>query len=603
MNYDEAVGRARLRSEDAVALGLIARWLLSTRDGDLTGGDFPGWLVGLFGTALTTELSDQRGECIYSACPHFRRCFIERAVRRARGAEIVVANHALVMVQAARADDATPPVRYVFDEGHHLFQAADSAFSLHLSGHEARELRTWICGGDRVSGSRRRGLRERIGDLLEADSMAITAIDAAVRLAALLPDAGWRRRLVAEAGVGPAESFLALVRAQVLARARDPDPLYSLEVSLTPPIPGLVEAAGVLAQALGALAQPLRATERALGDLLDRRAGELETGQHQRVEGIRRGIRRRALEPLTGWQAMLRAVAQGTPEEFVDWLAVDRRDGREVDVGMHRHAIDPMRAFAATVLAPAHGALITSATLIDDSGEAERDWTDAAMATGVWQAGVTPVREAFASPFDYARQTRVVVVTDVNRNDPRQVAAALRALFVASGGGGLGLFTAIGRLRAVWRLLAEPLEQAGLLLLAQHVDALDTGTLVDIFRAEENSCLLGTDALREGIDVPGRSLRLVVMERVPWPRPTLLHRARRNAFGPRIYDDRVARMRLKQAFGRLVRSPADRGVFVLLDGALPTRLTSAFPPTAPIVRAGLADAVAVVRETLQSAGT
>jgi len=52
----------------------------------------------------------------------------------------------------------------------------------------------------------------------------------------------------------------------------------------------------------------------------------------------------------------------------------------------------------------------------------------------------------------------------------------------------------------------------------------------NIFRGEEQACLLGTDAVRDGVDVPGRSLRLIVFDRVPWPRPDILHRARREAF-------------------------------------------------------------------------
>src|SRR3546814_3877152 len=60
--------------------------------------------------------------------------------------------------------------------------------------------------------------------------------------------------------------------------------------------------------------------------------------------------------------------------------------------------------------------------------------------------------------------------------------------------------------------IADRLARAGLPLFAQHVDPLDTGTLVDIFRADPHASLLGTDALRDGVDVPGDSLRLVVME-------------------------------------------------------------------------------------------
>ena len=119
-------------------------------------------------------------------------------------------------------------------------------------------------------------------------------------------------------------------------------------------------------------------------------------------------------------------------------------------------------------------------------------------------------------------------------------------------------------------------------------------TLVDIFRAEEESCLLGTDAMRDGVDVPGRALRLVVFEKVPWPRPDILHRERRVHLSdgdPKGYDDRIARLRLRQAFGRLIRRATDRGVFVLLDRQTPTRLLSAFPAGVVVRRVGLAQAV------------
>ena len=65
------------------------------------------------------------------------------------------------------------------------------------------------------------------------------------------------------------------------------------------------------------------------------------------------------------------------------------------------------------------------------------------------------------------------------------------------------------------------------------------------------------DLLRDGVDVPGRSLRLVVFDKVPWPKPTILHKARRARFG-KSYDDLLTRFRLKQAFGRLIRGPEDR---------------------------------------------
>ena len=254
---------------------------------------------------------------------------------------------------------------------------------------------------------------------------------------------------------------------------------------------------------------------------------------------------------------MLEALDAEPPEAFVDWFGLERVQGRERDVGMHRRWIDPTAPFAAEVAEPAHGLLVTSATLRDSAREPEEAWQAAEMRTGAQHLAAPAIRAAAPSPFDYPAQTRALVVTDVRRDSAAQVAAACRSLFLAAGGGALGLFTAVARLRAVHGLLAEPLDAAGIPLIAQHVDRMDVATLIDIFRAEPDSCLLGTDAVRDGVDVPGRALRLIAFDRVPWPRPTILHKARRAHFGAG-YDDMLTRLRLRQAFGRLVRRRDDR---------------------------------------------
>ena len=81
-----------------------------------------------------------------------------------------------------------------------------------------------------------------------------------------------------------------------------------------------------------------------------------------------------------------------------------------------------------------------------------------------------------------------------------------------------------------------------------------------------------------------------MFDRVPWPRPDILHRARKPVFGGAAYDDRIARLRLRQAYGRLIRRADDRGVFVILDRALPSRLLTAFPEGVPIARVPLVEA-------------
>jgi ATP-dependent DNA helicase DinG len=131
---------------------LVARWAAYTRDGDMIGGDLPGWLGTLFRKRGVTALTDRRGECVYAGCPHYRKCFIERSARASADADLVIANHALVMVNAARGKDvAQRPTRIVFDEGHHVFEAADSTFSAELTGAEAIELRRWVIGPEKGS--------------------------------------------------------------------------------------------------------------------------------------------------------------------------------------------------------------------------------------------------------------------------------------------------------------------------------------------------------------------------------------------------------------------------------------------------------------------
>jgi ATP-dependent DNA helicase DinG len=81
----------------------------------------------------------------------------------------------------------------------------------------------------------------------------------------------------------------------------------------------------------------------------------------------------------------------------------------------------------------------------------------------------------------------------------------------------------------------------------------------------------------------------------------VLHAARRAAGGGTQYDDRVVRARLAQAFGRLIRRQQDRGLFVLLSAATPSRLLTAFPPGVRVLRLPLAEAIERVRMRLSSA--
>ena len=591
LNLEDALQGA-FAGRAAILAQLVGRWAAYSKDGDMVGGDLPGWLPSLFRRAGATALTDRRGECVYAGCPHYRRCFIERAERAGREADIVIANHALVMINAARAREDSPQ-RIVFDEGHHLFDAADSTFAVTFGGQDAIEMRRWIVGPEGRSRGRRRGLSARLMDVASYDEEGGQALEAAIDAAKALPSDGWLQRIVEGSPFGPVEALLGEVRGTVYARAKAQDAGYGLETELAEPDGALVAAAAKALETLEALQKPLASLSRRLEAVLEDAPDWLDSQARARVEGAINGLAWRR-EVLLAWIALLARVGGAADPEFVDWLAIDRVEGREFDVAIHRHWLDPTKPLAGAVLRQAHGVLVTSATLRGGDGQGEAAWERAEARTGAAHLDCNVGRFEADSPFDYATCSEVLIVTDVKQGDLAGLAGAYARLIEAAGGGTLGLFTAIQRLKGVHARIADRLARAGLPLLAQHVDPIDPGTLVDIFRDDPRTSLLGTDALRDGVDVPGESLRLVVMERVPWPRPTVLHAARRMAGGGSAYDDAVVRARLAQAFGRLIRREGDRGTFVILSAAMPSRLLSAFPAGVPIRRVPLDEAIAHV---------
>ncbi len=602
LNLQELTGTAT-QAKGKILLGLINRWARYSRDGDMIGGDFPSWLGETFGAGRLSQLTDRRGECVYSACSHYKKCFIEKAQRKAKYANLVIANHALVMIQSAtRQGDADLPTRYVFDEGHHLFDAADSVFSAHLTGQEGLELRRWIRGAE-TQNRRGKGLKGRLDDLIGDEEEAGQYLSKVIAAAVCLPADGWHGRLSEGNPFGPAEVFLSHVRAQIYTRSKGQGDFHSIETYTSNPGEDLINAAKELGTALDDLIGPLKRLSALLLKKLDMEADELDSSARNRLEAVSRSITRRTEIISEGWASMLKSFSHDKQpdDNFVDWFELSRTQGRESDVGMYRHWIDPSIPFSNVVLKSSHGAMITSATLRDrlsDTQNPDVEWHSAEIRTGAAHFINPPTRVSLSSPFDYENQARVFIVNDLNVRSADQLAAAYRELFLASDGGALGLFTAIGRLRQVYERLLEPMEDAHLPLFAQHVDPINVSTLIDIFRTVEHSCLLGTDATRDGVDVPGESLRLCVFDKVPWPRPTILHKARREHFGKRTYDDLITRLRMKQAFGRLIRKKTDKGVFVMLDGATPTRLLSCFPKGVPIERLGLAEAIKSTKEFL-----
>jgi ATP-dependent DNA helicase DinG len=228
------------------------------------------------------------------------------------------------MVNAARGREAgNPPTRIVFDEGHHLFDAADSTFAAALTGQETIELRRWLIGPEGKSRGRRRGLAARLMDVASYDEGGAMALDSAVQAAGMLPGDGWLQRIAEGLPFGPVEKLLAAVRGTVYARASAQDAGYGLETEIAELDPAVVEAAGPALGALEDLLRPLVALGKRLEAVLEDAPDWLDPQARARVEGAIGGLAWRT-QTLAGWIALLGRLGGPADPDFVDWLAVDR---------------------------------------------------------------------------------------------------------------------------------------------------------------------------------------------------------------------------------------------------------------------------------------
>ncbi|MGD9637854.1 MAG: ATP-dependent DNA helicase [Alphaproteobacteria bacterium] len=602
LNFEDACNSLHKNRENAALCGLIARWLEATRYGDLASGDFPSWLADILGRSRTLALTDHHGECLYAACPHYRKCFIEKTLRRAKRSNLVIANHALVMAQGALGglDDDNCPSYYVFDEGHHLFAAADAAFSAHLTGGETFELKRWIQGAETGTKSRAKGLKRRLENI-EVNEETLSLVQEIVEISECLPKTGWLNRILNHNPLNATEELLVTIHSLVRNRNLNDSSEYSIEAEIPPQPDELILSAETLAKKLSFLLTKLKKLAKILLELsLKKLEADDNDDEITKIDALIRSLKQRTIIPIGAFLDMLDVLKGGSAsEEFVDWLEITRENAQDIDIGMHRHYVDPTKPFANTFVAKAKGMLITSATLKDRTQDLEKNWQAAELSTGVkyFLDNVNLTKASIASPFNYQEQTKILIINDIPKNNIKALSLAYAKLFIAAEGGALGIFTSIKRLKNAYPNIYKALDDNGLNLLSQHVDGMDTGTLIDIFKEEKNSCLLGTDAVRDGVDVPGQSLRLIAFEKVPWQKNTILQKRRKKEFGAE-YTDIQTRMKLAQAFGRLIRKKTDKGVFVMLDSAFPSRLHSAFPENCSIEILGLNDACDIIKSFL-----
>ncbi len=304
----------------------------------------------------------------------------------------------------------------------------------------------------------------------------------------------------------------------------------------------------------------------------------------KRVDDPAEAERRRdlALRAILAHESVVDRIEAGLPETIA-WVERSDSDGRYcVNCAPHEVA-DFLRA---ALFSRTESVVLTSATLAtEDSFRFVRR-----------TLGIDDAQELVAvSPFDYARQARLFVApAEVNPKSPefaRRAAPLVEECLDRTGGRAFVLFTSYARLREVHRLVCErlafPIRLQG---------ELPRSHLLDWFRRTPGAVLFATATFWEGIDVAGDALSCVIIDRLPFPSPSdplVMARVRaleaRGLDGFEHYMIPAATVRLKQGFGRLIRSTSDRGLVALLDGrAASTRygakILSSLPPATRIDR-------------------
>ena len=567
----EAQGAQLIEDELLEELQQVLEWAKHTADGslaDLTVRPRP---------AVWEQVVSENDNCLRARCPFYSTCFFYGARRDAAAADILVVNHHLLMADLALRSEIgnytqngvlPPSARVIIDEAHHLEDAATAYFGSQVS----------LATIERALGrlqSRRNldkgvlpalalalGSVAGVGDTVPARG-AVQWIDergapgcASVLAAteecfARLGDAylDLPERAAAEAGAGDA--------ADEKLRVTD-------AVRATPFWPFAVERLTTLATALDGYAADLGGVLARLERLSD------EVDEQIRYLGTELGA---IAGRLSAMAAALLAFT-GDDAGHCAWLELHRRGRGGRALSLHRAPIEIAPLLHDALFRPFATTVLTSATLtVDGAFDYLHERTGVALVDPPDRVRTLQV----ASPFDFERQALLLVPSDLPEpaagGYEAAIHAAMRRALAITHGGTFLLFTAYGALNRAWFELAGTLRAAGLSPLRQG--ELSRHVLLARFTQAPGSVLFATDSFWEGVDVPGDALRCVVIARLPFRVPTEpLEQARVDAIAARGGDPFIERalpqavIKLKQGFGRLIRTRTDRGCVLVLDSRL-----------------------------------
>ena len=548
---------ASLFELERVAIAYLLSWFVESDTGELDeiGGEVREALPGL--DAIVNQIRSDSLTCLGRACPWRGACAVERVRRRAENADLVVANHALIMADIG-AQVLPEYERLILDEAHHLEDVATDQFGLEFSRRGAQSLLRSLVGAQE-----RGGLVPTVARQLEGARPE----DRAAALLTLTSGLEGVARVV--------ESQLEVVSAHVESFLFG----HRVERSAVPATRRLTEDV-LLGERWQGAAQALRLIQGAITAVGSRLAelaagiADLDAQSLTDAEGLTRDVAGAAV----AWQSLgaaLASIVNGSVEGTVAWVE-GSVVGRGVSWAIRVAPVDVGPSLQAALYDTKRTIVMTSATLTVD-----RQFDFLVERVGLGPVQGKTVTLSVPSPFAYERQLLLCVPQDLPspRTERYQDALCEGVLRLAqvTGGGMLVLFTSRTAMLDTYERLKGDFRRAGIELLSQEVSG-PRSDLLGRLRANEGTVLFGLKSFWEGVDVPGQALRCVVVAKLPFAVPSdPLIEARRehlDALGRDGQNDfyvPLAVMSFRQGVGRLIRTREDRGTVFVMDARLLTR--------------------------------
>lgn len=537
----------------------ILEWSKVTKDGSLSDLNFDP------PDDVWDKVAAESESCLRARCPYYSSCFFYKARRETSSSQIIVANHHLLFSdlsikgtsEESEAGILPPYKRVIFDEAHHIVDAATSHFGMRTSKYgiirTLRRLKRKGKGGEmkglvfytaslatQLTKYFRKGILNtvlrRVEEILspEIDIVEEHVKDAFDELYLFaLP--------IVEAKEGAAQE----IQLRVTDEVRDREGWEKIDKKFS-----------VLRIKLKELHEEIKAFVNVLIDY------EIEP-EVARVLVEFRGIAGK----LDLYSDVIRSFLDSGEDGYVRWI--EGRMGRGAIVsGVGLSPIEVSSELKEKLYSKSRTVVMTSATL---AVKKSFDF----LKSGLGLEDDERVNEIILpSSFDYEKQALIAIPTDIPEPVQRGYSEGISPIIFdavkASHGNALILFTSYSLLEKIYNGIKEELSELGIMPLKQG--SLPRARLLDKFKMENNSVLFATDSFWEGVDVPGESLQLVIITRLPFRVPTepIIEARVENMESQGInsfieYTVPTAVLKFKQGFGRLIRTKTDRGAVLVLD--------------------------------------